>query len=356
MVWRYCTRRRSITMKKTLAILLLLAGTFAFARPGAESATKRPVSIAVFVPGVIAGSPVYQMLAEGATEAVETYRAAGNTAELTIIEAGTRQADWENRLTALVAGGRYDLVVTSNPAMPDIAAAVSSRFPGQKFLVLDAHYTGNKQITTYRYNQREQGYLAGFMSALVSSSAMPNAQTGRKIGLIAGQEYPAMTDVILPAYREGARAVDPAFTVDFRVVGNWYDAAKGAELARAMKNAGADVIMPISGGANQGVLSAARETGFYVAWFDDNGYSLAPGLVIASSIMDQRRLTAEKVLAYLEGSLPQGEAGTVGFADGYIRFVDDDPLWVQTVPESLRRRMLNEIRRLQNGELILSIQ
>jgi len=36
--------------------------------------------------------------------------------------------------------------------------------------------------------------------------------------------------------------------------------------------------------------------------------------------------------------------------------VDDDPLWVQTVPESLRRRMLNEIRRLQNGELILSIQ
>ncbi|MFH5848934.1 BMP family ABC transporter substrate-binding protein, partial [Clostridium perfringens] len=92
-----------------------------------------------------------------------------------------------------------------------------------------------------------------------------------------------------PAFLEGARAVDPAFEVDFRVVGNWYDASKGAELARAMKAAGVDVIMPIAGGANQGVIAAAKEGGFYVAWFDDNGYAKAPGYVVSSSVMAQER-------------------------------------------------------------------
>ena len=38
--------------------------------------------------------------------------------------------------------------------------------------------------------------------------------------------------------------------------------------------------MPISGGANQGVLAAAKELGFYVSWFDNNGYSKAPVTIL----------------------------------------------------------------------------
>lgn len=318
-----------------------------------EGTSAESVDIAVFVPGIVSGSPVYEMLVEGVEKAVAAANAQGRSATVQVIEAGTQQAEWGTKMTSVAAEGRYELIISSNPAMPDIIDPVSRQFPSVSFLVFDAFFEGNPRITTFRYNQREQAYLSGYMSALVSTSSMRFANADKKIGLVAGQEYPAMNGIILPAFLEGAQAVDPAFTVDFRVVGNWYDAAKGAELARAMKTAGVDVIMPISGGANQGVLSAARDEGFYVAWFDDNGYARAPGLVISSSIMAQERLVGEKVAAFLDGTLAKGKPSTVGISGGYIGFVADDPLYIDTVPETLRLRMNELVRRLESGELVL---
>ena len=194
------------------------------------------------------------------------------------------------------------------------------------------------------------------MAALVASGTMEHSLGTKKIGLIAGQEYPAMNDIILPGFLEGARAVDAGFEADFRVVGNWYDATKGAELAKSMHAAGASVIMPIAGGANQGVIAAAKDELFYVAWFDDNGYAKAPGLVISSSVMAQERLAYEKTKAWLDGSLAQGVPSTVGIADGYVDFVANDPLWVEAVPEPLRVRMLDLLGRLKSGDLKLPVE
>lgn len=309
-------------------------------------------SIAVFVPGVVSGSPVYEMLVAGVEKAVAEFP----SAKMQVIEAGTNQAEWGDKLTSLVSDGRWSLVITSNPAMPEIAAPVAERFPDCRFLIFDAYLAGNPRIATFRYNQREQAYLSGYMAALAVEGGMPLAGKAKKVGLIAGQEYPAMNGIILPGYLEGARAVNPAFEADFRVVGNWYDATKGAELAKAMHSAGAGVIMPISGGANQGVLAAARDSGFYVAWFDDNGYAKAPGNVISSSVMAQERLAYEKTRAWLEGKLPMGVPGTVGVAEGYVDFVSDDPLWVSTVPEDLRKRMLSLVEDLRSGKLKLPVE
>jgi len=165
-----------------------------------------------------------------------------------------------------------------------------------------------------------------------------------------------MNSIILPAYREGARAAVPDCEVDFRVVGNWYDATKGAELARAMYNAGVDVIMPIAGGANQGVIAAARDAGFYIAWFDDNGFQKAPGLVVSSSLMAQERLAYEKTRAFLQGTLKTGEPVTLGIRDGYVSFVDDDPLYRETVPEAIRAAMKSLLISIEDGTLSLPVR
>lgn len=313
-------------------------------------------TIAVFVPGTVSGSPVYEMLVSGVTKAVTEAATAGKKATVQVIEAGTKQAEWGTKMTALAAEKKYSLIVSSNPAMPEIIAPVSEQFPEQEFLVFDSSFAGNPKITTFAYNQREQAYISGYMAALVSSSSMKLANAKKKIGLVAGQEYPAMTDIILPGYLEGARAVDPAFEVDFRIVGNWYDAAKGAELARAMKNDGVDVIMPISGGANQGVIAAAQEALFYVAWFDDNGYAKAPGFVVSSAVMAQERLVYEQIKAYLAGTLVQGAASSVGLAGKYIDFVSDDPLFVQTVPQDLRDAQAALMQKLYSGEIALPVK
>ncbi len=348
---------RTLTISLLFVLLALLAVSCTGKKPARTAAESTAgYTIAVFVPGTVSGSPVYEMLVSGVTKAVNEASAGGQKATVEVVEAGTKQADWGTKMTALAAEKKYSLIVSSNPAMPEIIAPISEQFPEQEFLVFDSYFAGNPRITTFAYNQREQAFISGYMAALVSSSSMQYANPKKKIGLIAGQEYPAMLDIILPGYLEGARAFDPAFEADFRIVGNWYDAAKGAELARAMKNDGVDVIMPISGGANQGVISAAQEAGFYVAWFDDNGYAKAPGYVVSSAVMAQERLAYEQTKAYLSGALVRGAAGSVGLAGKYIDFVADDPLFVQTVPQDLRDAQAALMQKLYSGEIALPVK
>lgn len=342
----------------TLFILTSIAGLFTM-----MSCTKKQQtvdihekSIAVFVPGVVSGSPVYEMLVSGVTKAAEEAASKGTKVSVQVLEAGTKQSEWEIRLTSIAAEQKYDLIISSNPALPEIAESVSAQFPNQDFLILDSWHAGNSHIRTVRYNQREQAYLSGHMAALVSTSSMNYANSTKKIGLIAGQEYPAMNDIILPAFLEGARAVDPTFEVDFRVVGNWFDASRGAELARAMFESDVDVIMPISGGANQGVISAARDKGAYIAWFDDNGYAKAPGYVISSSIMAQEKLAHEQTTRWIQEGLSSEEATTVGIAEGYINFVLDDPLYIEHVPAELRKKQSELLAKLRSGALKLPVQ
>ena len=242
--------------------------------------------------------------------------------------------------------------------MPEIIEPLTAQFTKQKFIVLDAYLPDNKSIATVRYNQREQGYLTGYAAGLVTiaeKTEMVFANKAKKIALIAAQEYPVMNNTILPAFTEGAKAADPEIEVDFRIVGNWYDAGKSADIAREVYLDGADVILPIAGGANQGVLVSAKALGFYVAWFDDNGYEKAPGLVISSSVMEQKKMAFELTEQYLAGETEFGTAKTVGVADGYVDFVLDDPLFIQAVPESIRGKIENAVLSIKNGDLNLPV-
>ena len=319
-------------------------------------------SIAVFVPGVVAGNPVYEMLTEGVSQAVKDYNAKKSDepkATLSIIEAGTNQAEWSTKLIAISAIGDYDLIISSNPSLPDLASPLTSRFPKQKYLILDGYLEGNANIATVRYNQREQAYLTGYAAALVTeapASQMKYANKQKKIALVAAQEYPVMNNVILPSYIEGAQAVDKDIDVEFRIVGNWYDAAKGADIARTLYAEGVDVILPIAGGASQGVIAAAKELGFYIAWFDDNGFSKAPGYVISSSVMEQKKTAYEQTLAYLENKLEFGTAKTLGIKDGYVDFVLDDPAFIESVPENIRTALQEAYDSIRSGALVLPVQ
>ena len=334
---------------KVLLAGVLFAGSIslAFAGGSAEGAGsgKSGQSIVVFVPGVTSGSPIYEMLVAGVQKAVDEKPGTS----IKVVEGGFNQAEWESKITSLAASGAYQLIISSNPAMPAICEAVAAKFPKQKFLLFDGQLAGNPQVYTLRYNQREQAYLAGHLAALVSQAE----GAPKKLGLIAGQEYPAMNDIILPGFLQGVRAVDKGFSVDFRVVGNWYDASKGSELAASMIREGSKVILPIAGGANQGVVQAASDSGAKVVWFDVNGYGIKPGVVVGSAILKQDKAAYEKTKLYLEGKLPFGKAELVGVADGYVDFVDDDPVYIQTVSEPIRKKQAEMVARFRTGVLSL---
>ncbi len=301
--------------------------------------------VAVFVPGVVSGSPIYEMLVEGARRAAESVPGLA----FRVVEAGFNQAEWLDKLAALAASGEFDLIVTSNPALPELCAKVAESYPSMRFFVADSYLKGNPAIHTVLYNQLEQGYIVGYLAGLVTTSSLPGANRAKKAGMIIAQTYPTLDKLIRPGFEAGLKAVDPEIGLEVRVVGNWYDANRSAELAASLIDGGVDVILPIAGGAGQGVLSAAKEKGTYAVWFEGKGYGLAPGTILGCAVLDQERLVRERVGALLSGDRTLfGRADVVGAADGYIGFDADGDAY-RSLPADLRSRFEQALANLRAG-------
>jgi basic membrane lipoprotein Med (substrate-binding protein (PBP1-ABC) superfamily) len=306
--------------------------------------TKETYSVAVFIPGVIAGSPTYEMMAEGVQKAVKETA----NGSVKIIEGGYTLGEWLEKITVLASSNEYNLIVSTNPAMPAICDEVSKLFSNQKFFLLDGFLEGNKNIYTFRYNQVEQSFLSGYFAGLVTSSNMNGANSDLKIGLIAGQEYPDMVQAILPGFRAGAENVNSSISVDFRIVGNWYDAEKARALSMSMFNSGVDIILTIAGGANQGVITAARDMDKYVLMYDVSSYTDAPGIIIGSTEIKQERAAYEKMKLAIEGKMDFGTAEIATVKDGWISFDNKHPLFLEYVSDEINKKMEKIITQLSS--------
>lgn len=314
----------------------------------AETAEKmEPVDIGIFVPGVVAGSPLYEELVSGAERAASEY----DHVTVKVVEGGFNQAEWGEKLTSLAATGEYEFILSSNPAMPFVAMEVMEAFTEQKFIIMDAYMEGNPQMYTVMYNQVEQAYFMGYMGGLVTTSDMEGANGDLKVGMIVAQEYPALLKMMRPGYKMGFEAVDPGITVDYRVIGNWYDANKASDLANSMFDAGVDVILTIAGGANQGTIKAAQERNKYVLYFDAEEYDIAPGTIVGCGVLYQDKATYETVKRAIEGDVSWGSADVLDTEGGYVDFADDNAIYRETVSESIREEMSVVVEKMRNGEL-----
>jgi len=353
--------KKSVRIVITVLVVLCFLTPLAFAGGGqeepeqsmkteekAETAEKmEPVDIGIFVPGVVAGSPLYEELVSGAERAASEY----DHVTVKVVEGGFNQAEWGEKLTSLAATGEYEFILSSNPAMPFVAMEVMEAFTDQKFIIMDAYMEGNPQMYTVMYNQVEQAYFMGYMGGLVTTSDMEGANGDLKVGMIVAQEYPALLKMMRPGYKMGFEAVDPGITVDYRVIGNWYDANKASDLANSMFDAGVDIILTIAGGANQGTIKAAQERNKYVLYFDAEEYDIAPGTIVGCGVLYQDRATYETVKRAIEGDVSWGSADVLDTEGGYVDFADDSAIYRETVPESVREEMSVVVEKMRNGEL-----
>jgi simple sugar transport system substrate-binding protein len=337
----------------TRGFLLLPALLFLFISCAGKTGKAAPsaLSVLVYITGVTAGSPPYEMLAAGA----ESFAAAHDNVTVKIYEAGFNQAEWEEQLTSLVAGGEYDLVLGSNPSLPEICAAVGEKFPDQQFIITDAEYTGNPQISTWLYNQYEQSFYLGYLAGLITTGDMEHANKAKRIGFIAAQEYPLLNKHILPGFLDGARRADPEITMDFRVIGNWFDANKAADLAASMIGAGVDVFASIAGGAAQGMIRTAGAEGAYVVFHNTNEYDSAPGVIVGCGLMEQKKLVEEILAEALEGKIAYGVSHVVGVREGYLDFIAGDPGYYEYIPADIRETFETLMDDIRAGRISLTV-
>ncbi|HAE20796.1 MAG TPA: BMP family ABC transporter substrate-binding protein [Spirochaetaceae bacterium] len=330
-----------ISMKRVLflSVAAVIALSISCAKP-AEAPNR--LSVALFVPGVASGSPIYEMLVSGAQKAV----AESPGATIKVIEGGYDQSAWLDKLRDIAASGEFGLIVSSNPAIPELCAKVAEDYPEQRFFIADAYLDGHPAMHTVLYNQIEQGYIVGYLAGLVSKAARP---AGPLIaGLISAQRYPTFDRLIEPGFVAGLKAVDPGFSVEYREIGNWYDANKAAELARSLYAAGAELILPIAGGAGQGVVAVAAELKKKVVLFDGSGYRLGPDAVIGCATIAQDRLVYERLKALLAGDKLYGKADIVSARESYVGFDADGPAY-KALPQAIRSAFEQALTELAQG-------
>lgn len=187
------------------------------------------------------------------------------------------EAQREQALRRLAEAGANPVVMTGF-AFGDVLNQVAPDFPDTKFAIIDM-VVEQPNIQSVVFTEEQGSYLVGMMAAMAS-------KTGT-VGFIGGMDIPLIRKFAC-GYVQGVKAANPDAKVIQDMTGStptaWNDPVKGAELAKAQKSQGADVIYAAAGGTGIGVLQAAADEGILSIGVDSNQNYLHPGQVLTSMV------------------------------------------------------------------------
>jgi basic membrane protein A len=188
------------------------------------------------------------------------------------------EAQREQALRRLAESGANPVVMTGF-AFGDILAQVAPDYPDTKFAIIDVDWLDLSNVRQVVFSEHEGSYLVGMMAALAS-------KTGT-VGFIGGMDVPLIRRFGC-GYAQGVKAVNPDAKIVMNMTGTtpaaWNDPVKGAELTKAQKQQGADVVYAAAGGTGIGVLQAAADEGILSIGVDSNQNHLHPGKVLTSML------------------------------------------------------------------------
>lgn len=189
-------------------------------------------------------------------------------------------AQREQALRRLAEAGSNP-IVTTGFSMSTPIEAVAPDFPDTKFVTIDGWVDPEKfkNVLSVGFSEHEGSYLTGMLAAMAS-------KTGT-VSFIGGMDIPLIRNFGC-GFAQGAKAFNPDIKFISSMTGTtpaaWNDPVKGAELAKAQKAQGSDVIFAAAGGTGLGVLQAAADEGIYSVGVDSNQNHLHPGSVLTSML------------------------------------------------------------------------
>jgi basic membrane protein A len=224
------------------------------------------------------------------------------------------EAQREQALRRLAEAGANPVVMTGF-AFGDVLSKVAPDFPDTKFAIIDM-VVDQPNVKSVVFNEHEGSYLVGMMAGLAS-------QTGT-VGFVGGMDIPLIRKFGC-GYAQGVKAVKPDATVIINFTGNdpsaWNNPVKGAEIAKAQKASGADVIYAAAGGTGIGVLQAAADEGILSIGVDSNQNYLHPGKVLTSML---KRVDNAVYEAFKEGVDLKPGINVMGLANEGVGYALDD--------------------------------
>ena len=208
------------------------------------------------------------------------------------------------------------VVVATGFSMAGAVEAAARKFPKTRFTLIDA-VVDLPNVQSVLFKEHEGSFLVGMAAAMGSRSG--------KIGFVGGMDVPLIRRFAL-GYEEGAKYVRPDVVVYQDMTGTtsaaWTNPARGAELARAQFERGADVVYAAAGATGLGVLRAARDAGKLAIGVDSNQNHLHPGTMLTSMIKRVDVAVYQAFKSAREGTW-QGGVRVLGLAEGGVGWALD---------------------------------
>jgi basic membrane protein A len=239
-----------------------------------------------------------------------------------------QQTDYEKNINAFVDEG-CDLIVTVGYALGDATKAAAEANVDQKFAIIDFGYDPTiSNVLGLTYDTDGAAFLAGYVAAGMS-------KTG-KVGTFGGMQFPTVT-IFMDGFAMGVDYYNTQKGTAIEVLGwdkdaqtglftgNFESTDDGRNMAQALMDEGADVIMPVAGPVGLGAAAAIQEQGnAYFIGVDYDWFVSAPNYadIILTSVLKNMDQSVYNVTAQvLDGSFAGGtltgtlENGGVGIAD-----------------------------------------
>jgi basic membrane protein A and related proteins len=170
--------------------------------------------------------------------------------------APTGDADRPERVKTLISNKTGIIVCVGFLWTKDCGAAAKAN-PGTSFAIID-DVIDEKNAVSLLFSEEQGSFLVGYAAGLKTKSG--------KVGFIGG----VRTDGIRKfeaGYTAGVHAAKPSVTVEVKYAteppdfSGFNDPAKGKTIAKAMFEAGIDVVYHAAGGTGAGLFAAAKESG-----------------------------------------------------------------------------------------------
>jgi DNA-binding SARP family transcriptional activator/basic membrane lipoprotein Med (substrate-binding protein (PBP1-ABC) superfamily) len=326
-------RRRNGAALAAISLAAIVAVAVHFATSGGP-AVNRLTTVVMAGPQRLSPAPVDAATLAGVRAARRDLRA-----DIRVTYAGSsRRNDLERALVR--AAGPSGLVIVSPTPYADIVAGVARRFPHTRFLfgeypVDEPPFNGLANVTGLEYDNREIGFLAGYLAAAMTP--------GGAVSVVGGVDVPPV-EQLTAGFTAGARAARPGIRVLAGDTGSFADQSRCERLANAQIDAGSRVIFDAAGDCGFGALQAAGIRGVWGIGVDSDLSYLGPH-ILASAV---KRLDLGPELAvklFLDDALPAGRdlrldlssdsVGLVGISDRVPAAVRSR---LERVAADLRRR------------------
>lgn len=236
------------------------------------------------------------------------------------------QSDFEEIFRNYATQG-YNLVIGHGDEFKDAGMRVAKEFPDVSFLITSTNVSQAPNLASENTNPGEMGFLEGVVAALATKT--------NKVGAVGGMELISIT-MACEGFVAGAKYINPDIDVTVTMTGDFDDAVKAKEAAKALIAEGADVVMLDADQAGLGVIEACKEKGVYAVSSIAPQHELAPDTVLGSGISDVP-LAMELIAKHVMEGTFEAKYYELGLTDGAVYFVPNPKL------ESIYKDKLNEV-------------